>query len=263
MPKKKGGSRRKVYSAPALEKGLDILELLAGEADGLNTTQISERLGKPLGQLFRMLVVLQQRGYVAHIPGSERYGLTLKVFNLAHQLPAIMRLTSIATPIMKSLSRDTYQSCHLVIQYSGRGHVVVQQDAPSARVLSVRLGAEAPLMDTCSGHVLLAFSSPEDRAAMIDEIPKGHRRPSKAALKKIVDRISADGYESIASAQIQGVQDVGFPVIDHSGNVAAVLVTPFVAYLDGSNPMTFEDARSATGAAASAMSEALGYRDDL
>lgn len=259
MATKKRGSRRKVYSAPALEKGLDILELLADEADGLTTSQISERLGRSLGELFRMLVVLEQRGYVASFAGSDRYGLTLKVFELAHRLPAVMRLTSVATPIMKALSLAMHQSCHLVIYYEGKGHVVVQQDAPSERVLSVRLGAEAPLMDTCSGHVLLAFSSREDRAAMVDRIPKRHHRPTVAELKSLVDRVSTVGYESIASAQIQGVQDLGCPVFNHTGSVVAALVMPFLSYLDDSNPVKADDARVAIDEAACAISEALGF----
>ena len=38
-------SRRKQYSAPALEKGLDILELLAEEDRGLNISDLARRLG--------------------------------------------------------------------------------------------------------------------------------------------------------------------------------------------------------------------------
>ena len=68
-----GGSKRKEYSAPALEKGLDIVEALAKEPEGLTSAEISSRLGRPMGQLFRMLVVLQQRGYVAHQAESERF----------------------------------------------------------------------------------------------------------------------------------------------------------------------------------------------
>lgn len=62
---------RKVYSAPALEKGLDLLELLANEADGLNISEITRRLNKSVGELFRMLVVLEQRGYVEMSSGSD------------------------------------------------------------------------------------------------------------------------------------------------------------------------------------------------
>ncbi|AGH44432.1 hypothetical protein [Paraglaciecola psychrophila] len=38
--------KRKTYSAPALEKGMDIMELLAVEAEGLNIGEITKKLNK-------------------------------------------------------------------------------------------------------------------------------------------------------------------------------------------------------------------------
>src|SRR5690606_2605919 len=46
------------YSAPALEKGLDVLELLAAEAHGLNLQEIARRLDRSPNELFRMLDVM-------------------------------------------------------------------------------------------------------------------------------------------------------------------------------------------------------------
>jgi hypothetical protein len=46
------------YRAPALEKGLDVIELLAAEKSPLNLSAISQRLGRSSGELFRMLMVL-------------------------------------------------------------------------------------------------------------------------------------------------------------------------------------------------------------
>lgn len=237
-------SRRKEYSAPALEKGLDILEVLAKEAEGLTSAEISSRLGRPMGQLFRMLVVLQQRGYVIYKADSERYEMTLKLFELAHGLGPVRRLNLVAAPLMKQLSQSIGQSCHLVIYYAGQGHVVVQQNAPSARVLSVRLGAAAPLLDSCSGHILLAFVEDADRSEMLAAIPASHAKPKKAALRKFVERVRKDGFESIPSAQIQGVQDIGYPVYDRGGTLAAALVVPFLEFLDGSHPMKINEAQT-------------------
>src|SRR5215831_7001214 len=45
------------YRAPALEKGLDVIELLAAEKSPLNLSAISQRLGRSSGELFRMLQV--------------------------------------------------------------------------------------------------------------------------------------------------------------------------------------------------------------
>ncbi|MEO1244352.1 MAG: IclR family transcriptional regulator [Pseudomonadota bacterium] len=254
------GKRKKEYSAPALEKGLDILEVLSSKNDGLTSKEISAALGKPMGQLFRMLVVLQQRGYVTYDAQSERYSLTLRIFDIANRLAPVRKLTQAATPLIRELSDTIQQSCHVVIYYDGKGHIVVQQDSPSERILVVRLGAEAPLADTCSGHVLLAYADDEQRAKMLAAIPGYHRKLSKTAAKKITERVRSAGYESIQSAQIQGVRDIGFPIFDHMGRCVAALVVPFLEYLDSSHPVKVKEARGMIQQTALLVSERLGHQ---
>ena len=55
-----------------------------------------------------------------------------------------------------------------------RGSVVViaQQEAPDYWGISIRVGSHISLFDTGSGHVLLAFRSPEERKMMIAEYGK-------------------------------------------------------------------------------------------
>jgi DNA-binding IclR family transcriptional regulator len=80
----KHSSRRTArYSAPALEKGLDILELLAADPAALTRTEIAHRLRRTIGEVFRMLVCLDERGYICKVGTDERYQLTLKFFELA------------------------------------------------------------------------------------------------------------------------------------------------------------------------------------
>ena len=52
------------YRAPALDKGLDILELLAGVDGGLTQAEIAKRLGRSPNEFYRMLDRLVRRGYV-------------------------------------------------------------------------------------------------------------------------------------------------------------------------------------------------------
>ena len=258
----KSAPKRRRYSAPALEKGLDVLELLAGESDGLNTSHLANRLGRSVGEVFRMIAVLEQRGYIHPRGTGDAYVLTLKLFELAHRIPRIARLGSAAGSELNYLSHATGQSCHVVIYYEGRGHVVVQEDAPSERILSVRLGAEAPLIDTCSGHVLLAFASDRERTMMVKKIPRGSRKPDRKELAELVARVRLQGYEAIKSRQVQGVEDIGYPIFDHNAKVAAALVVPFLAYLDGSHPIPFDEAKREAARSALAISRALGHRAD-
>lgn len=68
------------YSAPALEKGLDILELLAEVSPGLTQNQIAARLTirRSPSELVRMIEVLERRGYLGRTSLDSTYQLTLK-----------------------------------------------------------------------------------------------------------------------------------------------------------------------------------------
>lgn len=256
--RKKVASRQK-YSAPALEKGLDILELLAGEESGLTLSGIATRLNRSVSELFRMLIVLEGRGYVYMPQDSDKYHATLKLFELAHSFRPVQRLTSVAGPIMRDMAYRIEQSCHLVIYYEGKGHVVAQQDSPSERVLSVRLGAEAPLLDSCSGHLILTYAEEQERALMIAHIPKHHRKPSRSDIDSITRRVRKQGFELIDSAQISGVRDIGYPVFDHTNHLIAALVVPFFSFLDGSHPVDITAAQELVMKAASAISREMGH----
>jgi DNA-binding Lrp family transcriptional regulator len=89
------------YRAPALDKGLDILELLAREEEGLSQAEIAKALGRTPNEHYRMLERLVRRGYVFR-NASDRYELTLKLFGLAHFHRPIRRLVSRATPLMSA-----------------------------------------------------------------------------------------------------------------------------------------------------------------
>ena len=84
------------YSAPALSKGLDILELLASQTNGLKKNEIAQALDRSVNELYRMLVVLVARGYVMLDEESERYSLTMRLFELSHRFPPTRRLTTVA-----------------------------------------------------------------------------------------------------------------------------------------------------------------------
>ena len=60
------------YRAPALDKGLDILELLARAHAPLSMTGVAAAIGYSKGEIFRMLQVLEERGYIAREHDSTR-----------------------------------------------------------------------------------------------------------------------------------------------------------------------------------------------
>ncbi len=256
---KSAGSRRAEYKAPALEKGLDIMELLAAEERGLNISELAQKLGRSVGEIFRMIVVLELRGYIRQKPDSDVYVLTQKMFALSHEFRPIARLSTAAAQVMRNLAAETDQSCHLSTYAEGCAYVIGQQDAPTQSIFSVRIGSANALMDSCSGHVLLAFASDTDRAYMISNIPDHHRQPKRGETDALVKRVRRNGYELIESSKVHGVKDIGYPIFDHTGFSVASLVIPFITYLDNSHPVSLEGAAELAVAAAAEISSELGY----
>ena len=258
MPAMKEEKRQ--YSAPALSKGLDILELLASESKGLTLRAIAQKLDRSKSEIFRMLAVLTERAYINFDQDTESYGMTLKLFDIAHRQTRVERLSEAAAPAMVRLCKKIKQSCHLVIHYEGKGIVVAQHENPEDRHFGVRLGADVPLLKSCSGNTLLAFSDEDHRRDIMALIPKKQRDLIKEKeFNKHLEQVKQLGYECIESAQIQGVRDIGYPIFDFSRKVVAVLVVPFLQHLDDSQPVNFDDSKEVLKQAAEDVSIALGY----
>lgn len=252
-------SRKKPYSAPALEKGLDVLELLSREEEGLTVSTIAKRLNRSVSELFRMLVVLEHRGYIRVEPDTDKYQLSLKLFELAHRFRPVQQVTTAANPLMKDMAYEIQQSCHLVIYYEGKGHVVAQQDSPERLVFSVRLGAEVPLLETCSGHVLLAYATERQRKTMLARIPRHLRTTMPLNLDATIKQVRDRGYQRLPSAQVAGVTDIGFPIFDHAGDAIAVLTVPYFPFQDAVHHVDIDRAQEWLAKTTLLISRELGY----
>jgi len=109
---------RRTYSAPALEKGLDILEILCESEGALTQKEIAKSLGRSVGEIYRMLSCLVDRNYVAQVDENS-FTVTTKLFELAHINPPTHRLLFEAMPIMQRLAKELDQSCHLTVYSQG------------------------------------------------------------------------------------------------------------------------------------------------
>ena len=227
-------SRRERYAAPALEKGLDILELLAAASDALTHSQIADRLGRSVPEIFRMLVCLEERGYISRMGPDERYQLTLKLFEIVHQHRPLQRLITQARPLVQRVASETGQSCHLAMLNSAEVVIVAQADAPGNMGFSVRPGANIDLLNTASGHVILAFQSDEVRARALGARRLRSGKPTPAGLYRHLDQIRRRGYEELASYQVHGVVNISYPVLNQHGEAIAAMTTPFIAHIGDS-----------------------------
>jgi DNA-binding IclR family transcriptional regulator len=246
------------YRAPALEKGLDILELAASHPEGLSQAEVARALERSVGEIFRMLNCLVERGYLTIQRPGDRYVLTLKLFELSHRHAPLARLLDAALPLMRVLAEEIHQSCHLVVLHEGRGIVIAQADAPGEIGFAVRVGSVIQLGTTASGRVLLAFQDEEDRHRLLALAHAPHEGAEAARQAAALEKVKRRGYEEMESTRIRGVHDYSHPVFNHRGAAVGALTVPFIERLDRAESGSSAVVRAALADASQRLSVLLG-----
>jgi DNA-binding IclR family transcriptional regulator len=250
-----GASKR--YTAPALEKGLDIIELLAHARTPMTKTEIGARIGRSKSQIFRNLRILEERGYIARADNDDRFALTNKLFEMGMRSPPAANLVEIAHPIMAEAARRLDQSVHLAVASRGQMVVVARLESPGEIGFAVPIGHRRLLPEGASGRVLLAFQPPHVREQWLrivrDSAPGG--LGDEAALLRRLKLIAARGYERSKSATVLGVTDITFPVTSPNGDAVAALTTPYIMRRPRAND--FDSAIAIMHEAAAAISATL------
>ena len=218
------------YRAPALDKGLDILEVLADQARGLTRTEIVKIMGVSPSQIYRMLERLVARGYVTRVEGGDRYALTMKLFQLATRHPPLRRLVAQAQPLMDEFALGVRQSCHLVVPERGNGIIVAQASPPGHWEFQGRIGGILDLFTTGSGLTILAFQHPD---RLVDTLSQWGITEPGEKLSYVADHLRAvreQGARMEPSTYLVGVTDISVPVLGHGGEALAVLTCAYIEH---------------------------------
>ena len=214
------------YRAPALEKGLDILELLAAHRQPLALHEITRALGRSSSELFRMMHVLKSRGYIEPTLDGEGYVLTDRLFSFAQTLPPTRMLIDVAQPIMRELAERTLQSVHVSVATGAEIVVLTQVEAPGDLGYSVRVGHHKPLKDSTSGLVLFAFQAPDVRESWLEHHGFDRLDGVNTFLAK-AEQVRQLGFATAPSNLMEGVTDMSAAIRSDEG-AAAALTIPYV-----------------------------------
>ena len=220
-------AKKREYRAPALEKGLDVLELLAAHRGGLTLAQISNALDRSSSELFRMVQVLEARGYVGHAADEDGLVLTNKLFALGMTRAPAKDLLEASLPVMRAVAQKIGQSCHLAVASGDQMVVVARIEAPGDQGFSVRVGYRRQIVEATSGLVLYAFQPDSIRARWGAELKAGASAATWKAFEANAAQARQDGHVQAGSYVTKAVIDLSVPIHGPDG-VAAALTCPYV-----------------------------------
>ncbi len=213
------------YSAPALEKGLEILEFLSAENSPLSQSEIANGVSRSSNEIYRMLVSLENRGYVIRDDVSGKYSLSLKLFTLSRTHSPVEQLRFAAQIPMLELAQQVGHACHLSVLYDGQLLVVSQVKSPTPVSLSIAEGTLFPLLSTVSGRVILSQLSHKEQLKHIVKVTGLEAADHENMLSQL-ENVKSTKKLLCESELTLGVTDcASFVGKTESGLVAAVAVS--------------------------------------
>ena len=225
---------------PAADQTLAILAHLAAQRGPVPAATIAHALALPRSTVYHLLAVMQERGFVVHLPEERRYGLGIAAFELSSGFSRQQPLARLGRPLVAALVDRLGESGHLAVLHGRDVLYLVEERAPRRPSLVTDVGVRLPAHLTATGRAMLAELPPAqlralypDRAAFAARHPQGESAESDAAgwgygrLKRVLADVRARGFADEDGEVTPGLASVGAAVLDHLGWPAAAIAVTF------------------------------------
>lgn len=223
-------------SGPALvqsvDRALNILEILARRGEA-GVTDIGKELGVHKSTAFRLLAVLENRGFVEQAEERGNYRLGFGIVRLAGAITAQLDLTRQSRTSCEKLAADLGETVNIAIMDADRAVNVTQALGAASVGVHNWVGQQTPLHATSSGKVLLAHAPAVERdrilAARLERFTAA-TITDPAVLGLELDQVKAIGWGCTAEEYEVGLNAVAAPVRGADGTVIAALSVSGPAY---------------------------------
>lgn len=223
-------------SVASVLKVFAVMEALA-EQRTMSLGELSQRVATSKSTTYRLLQTMVELGYVEQEDEAEKYGLTLKLYNLgAKVLSRHVDLVRVADKPMAALSEETQEAVHLGVIDEQTQTVVYIHKYNSVYNLCLQspIGKRNPLYSTSLGKALLAWREEGATAAMLKGFAYVKLAPNTITdpdlLAAQLRSIRAQGYSEETEESEPGVRCMAAPVFDHEGKIAAAISLSFPVF---------------------------------
>jgi DNA-binding IclR family transcriptional regulator len=215
------------YSAPALSRGLRILEFLSSSAMSKTTQEIATELGRNRNEVFRMIAVLEIEDYLCKGADGIGYILSGKLLELGLTTPKISDILEAITPLATELTLNTGAPCHLALPSRDEMIVLKRWEPKFGLSINVPVATRRSLEITASGIVMLCSMSPAELALTISSIQERYSNFSVQDLEPYQSELKRNGVLQFNSKLMDGVVDLSVLLISQGGQLHGALTVPY------------------------------------
>jgi DNA-binding IclR family transcriptional regulator len=207
--------------APALQRGLSVLEFLAGREEGATLSEISTALHLSPASIFRLTGVLEESGYVLREDPSRRFRLSRKLLLLAQPQHDGRSLAESCLPAMREVLRLTGETVQLCVLADHECVMIEQLPSTHPFKYIVDLGSRPPVHCAAPGKVMLAFLPEDMQAGAMSRLKLAKHTDrtltTRRELLEDLTRIRARGYAVDQAEHFDGIHCVAAPLLDRHG----------------------------------------------
>ncbi len=217
------------YTVPAVQRAVEVLELLAGSHTGISLADLSRKTGYPKSSLFRILLTLEKASIVQLDRTRSIFTLGMKLIDWGNRALEKIDLKTVTHPHLVRMADETRESYYVAILEDNEVIIVDRADTPEIWRMVARLGQRSPVHATASGQVLLAEADDEMLRAAIQR--RGLKRytpqtiTSLSRLKNRFKEIRRDGFVINDAEYKPDLCVLAVPLRDHYGKIVAALMT--------------------------------------
>lgn len=211
--------------APAVDRALDIIELLAVCEREMPLSEILTRLAIPRQSLIRILNTLCDRGIVDRAGRRGCYRLGMRLLYLGNRLQDNIRLRSAARPFMEELAEATHKTVELSTLDRDQLILIEQIEGSEGIRLYTRIGSAYPYFHAVAvGKVYLANMEAAKRHKVLSAIGlppvTEHTIIRMDRLEAELKGIKQKGYAFEDQELRKGVRRIVAPIYDHRNRLA-------------------------------------------
>ena len=209
-------------SVSSVLKVFGILQAL-GEQNEIGVTELSQRIMMSKSTVYRFLQTMKTLGYVNQEGETDKYTLSLKLFELSAKALEHQDLIRIADAQMYKLGKLTKETLHLGALDEDSVVYLHKIDSEYNLRMYSRVGRRAPLYSTALGKVMMAWLPENEVRNMLANVTFERFTDNTLAdidelLAELV-QVRQQGYAEDKEENEQGLHCFGVPIYNRMGRI--------------------------------------------
>jgi DNA-binding IclR family transcriptional regulator len=223
----KGSTEQAPLHAPALQRGLALLQELATRPHGASQSELAEALRLPQTAVHRLALTLEHLGYLSREPRSRAWRVTHKLLLLGQPHSGTRSLAEACLPALRAILELTNETTQLCVLADNDCVLIEQLPSRHPFKYFVDLGSRPPIQCCAPGKAMLAFLEPSRQRAILQNIHYKAFTPrsllSESALLKELERVREEGFAVDLCEHFEGIHCIAAPLLDAHGHPFAAI----------------------------------------